>query len=392
MTCRGSIGPCLCFALLSATDLARAWAQAAQSPTRDKKASTVNLGGSASLAVGHQLCSIVDGGRVVCDQAWLSGYVQRFVRRRKALLRADTDPSLSPAAPQQGASLGPVWQVIHGLRDVVSLTAGAQFICALTKQGVVRCWGYDFSAERDGKTPSRLFGNGSETHVPQPVPLHGVSKETVSVSAQVNSVYLRFADGSFTHLNDPTLSAEPPLNLAREVRRVSRVSDQFGDVCYLDSRGRVHCQDCRSDSCRGWIQLPGFAGPVTQIALTCGGGECPSRVAGLMTTGQVQICRPSGGQAKCPQVGGIQGPLDELVQNCGRTRVGDLYCWAMHISADETRARRIQLPEPAVELAARGGRVQCARLSSGKIACFIPESLGGQLVYPPETIDLPRVP
>jgi hypothetical protein len=54
-------------------------------------------------------------------------------------------------------------------------------------------------------------------------------------------------------------------------------------------------------------------------------------------------------------------------------------------------AERIPLPEPAVELAARGNRVQCARLASGTIACFIPEARKWQMIGPPVVIDAPRL-
>lgn len=375
-------------------EAARAWAQAGQSSAEPSRASPHSLGASATLAVCHrQLCSIIEGGRVVCDERWLSDYRQRFSRQRSALLRREVAALTSPAALPPGAGASPQWQEVPGLRDVVSLTAGNQFICALTKPGAVWCWGHDFSTppERgEDKAVARLFGEGSEAHVPKPAPLRGVKEAVVAIAAQVNSVYVRMADGSFLQLHDPTLSKEPPPDLAQQVRRVSRASDGFGDICYLDGRARVHCQDCRSDGCHGWIRLSGFAGPVSQLALSCGGGECPVRVAGLLRSGQLQICSRFSGPAVCPQIGDIQGRVDELVQSCGRTRTGEVYCWAMHIAASEKRAQRIPLPGPAVELAARGERVQCARLASGQIACFVPETLYGNLVYPPETIELPR--
>lgn len=390
---RSSLLPVVCLVLLSATLTAQAWAQAQHVPGA-KGPSAQNIGEHATVAAAHQLCAIVQGGRVVCNRAW---YLAIAVRANRP--RSSTTGSSANVASPQGTSLpgspsDSPWQEVFGLRDVISLTAGWQYLCALTKQGAVKCWGQDNSVPPDAVEPpaTRLFGDCAQRDVPQPAPLRGASKGVVAVAAQDESIYLRRADGSFTALMDSTLRIYPPKGLARSLRSISRVSSLFRDICYLDSSGRVHCQYCRNDECLGWAVVRGFAGPVTQIGITCGGGECRSDVAGLTKTGQIQLCPMNFLDSQpCPQISNLPAQVVELVRNCARSSSGDVYCWSMSYGQGLLRAERIPLPEPAVELAARGTRVQCARLASGKIACFIPEVRKWGMVGPPVVIDAPRL-
>lgn len=390
---RSSLIPVVCLVLLSERLGAPAWAQALQFPGA-KGPSPQDLGENVTLAAAHQLCSIVQGGRVVCNHAWY-----RDISVRANRLRSSASRSAASAASPQGTSLpgsrrDSPWQEVFGLRDVISLTAGRYYLCALTKQGAVKCWGQDNSVPPDAEEPpaTRLFGEGAQRDVPQPAPLRGASKGVVAVAAQDESIYLRRADGSFTALMDSTLRIYPPKGLARSLRSISRVSSLFRDICYLDSGGRVHCQYCRNDECLGWAVARGFAGPVTQIGITCGGGECRSDVAGLTKTGQIQLCPMNFLDSQpCPQISNLPAQVVELVRNCARSSSGDVYCWMMSMGQGVLHAERIPLPEPAVELAARGNRVQCARLASGKIACFIPEARKWQMIGPPVVIDAPRL-
>lgn len=383
----------MCVVLLSETLAESARAQAQQFPDA-KGTSPQSLGENATLAAAHQLCSIVQGGRVVCNEAW---YLDISVRANRPRPQANGSPASNPspqAASPQGSRGNTRWQEVAGLRDVISLTAGRYYLCALTKQGAVKCWGQDNSVPSDAEKPpaTRLFGDGTQRYVPQPAPLRGASKGVVAVAAQDESIYLRRADGSFTALMDSTLRIYPPKGLARSLRSISRVSSSCREICYLDSGGRVHCQYYRNDECSGWAVVRGFAGPVTQIGITCGGGECRSDVAGLTKTGQIQLCPMNFLDSQpCPQISNLPAQVVELVRNCARSSSGDVYCWSMSHGQGLLRAERIPLPEPAVELAARGTRVQCARLASGKIACFIPEVRKWGLVGPPVVIDAPRL-
>jgi len=315
------------------------------------------LAESASLAAASQVCSIIKGGRVVC-----------------------ADPRAKH----------PQWSKVQGLANVTSIAAGLEFLCALSQQGGVKCWGRDpvtSLGSEDGVSVG-LFGDGKQPHHAVPRSLNRVKQRVVAMAAQAYGVQLRLADGTLQSLNNSLLHDRRLPNGGRDIHSLSLVD---GGACLLSKSGQVECNLCGEQGCTGWSVVRGFSGPVSLISITCG-GECSEWLVGLPQGGPPQSCRLMNTPGRCPELQGISGALRQLVHACGRTETGEVYCWAesMERSGPPLKAQRIPLPESATELAANSGSLVCARLASGRIACFRWDPLFGRMDGPARVLDAPQ--
>lgn len=364
------------------------------------KYSLSDLGRSASLVAGEQVCSILKDSRVACiseDRIFSQHDREEAAKRRQMIESTDSagdahsDPELDSEeydATVPGTELGPApWQVVPGLRGVVALSSGFRFTCALTREGKVLCWGSDPMTERDFDKENAigLFGDGKHTTYLLPRPLNRVNQRIIALAARANGLCVRLADSTLQCINVGYFDRSHPGDGGRKVQAVSMVS---GGACFLDAAGKVTCHSCEENGCSEWADHLGFSGPVARMSITCG-GECPAEVVGLVRGRRLQVCHLSNSTRRCPELTRVPADLAQVDGSCGRTAAGEVYCWGARIGrGGELRTERIALPEPAVEL----GVVQhvvCARLASGKVACLRWNPLFGRIDTPLQLLPLP---
>ena len=366
MSCRRSArGTCAVLLAMTLALSESASAQTPETPVAEDRAAAAgtarqsDLGRSASLAVAHQVCFITQRHTVACNDA-LAG-------------RGIDDTKTTP------------WKTVPGLLDIVTLSAGYGFICALSRQGSVRCWGDAPRDEHDhAEQPRRaLFGDGKHRYYARPQPLNRVDQQVVAIAAAANSVCVRLADGTLQCMNETYLNRSHPQDDGRQVGTLSIVD---GGACLLDKLGRVECKVCGEEvGCSRWSRIKGFAGSVAKMSITCG-GECVPQVAGLTRNGKLQLCSLRGDLASCPELPQVPTRLAQIHGSCARTTAGQIYCWGGRPNRDGSeRAQQIPLPEPATELSVGSGTI-CMRLRSRKLACLLWNPLLGRVTKPVEIV------
>lgn len=337
-----------------------------------------SLGDSSSLSSGGHLCVIVGGGSVVCsdDSSWR---MDRAALRELAKRQSGAVPIGKPVR----------WKQVRGLKDLTALSSGRYgFVCGLSRSGKVWCWGEEPLEE----PKERLFRTATASEdvdawdLP-PAPLRGLTKRAVALAAGYGSVCVRLEDGSLQCTERSGLASPraQPLRGPGQARCV--VGREYGD-CVLDPKGAVTCS-YQAENSSGWRRGAGFSGPLERISLG-GGGEYGQSIVAVTRTGRLEICEL--GQADRPCAPVVNAPADivQLSGSCALTKAGEISCWDAHLFM-ESRAKKIPLPEPAVELSTGLGP-QCARLASGKIACieFVPPK--GEPIPVAYLIEAPRLP
>lgn len=108
--------------------------------------------GVASISTSYDLtCAVSDAGRAKC---WGNNY-------RGQLGDGTTEPRKTPVR-------------VDGLEHVVGIAAGGDHACALTEVGGVKCWGANYEGQvGDGTTQNRLT----------PVDVSGLTRDVVAISA-----------------------------------------------------------------------------------------------------------------------------------------------------------------------------------------------------------------
>ncbi len=319
-------------------------------------------GNSSSIAVGESMCMIVQGGRVACTQANLDE--RRYHGR--------VEGSIPENAPSKTIPKAAAWEAVAGLQDTVALTAGFRFFCALSKKGEVRCWGQSPTNQWGSRPSVTLFGNGKKERYSVPQPVNGLSGPVTAFSAEMAGLCVRLATGNI-RCRSPFSKDINWRELGLRPEQVRSYVGRENGRCFLSLSGVLKCLLFNEEGSATWSSRD--LGPVQLFGFS-GGGETLEGVAALTRGGQLRLCHNLGveGKADCPQVANTPANVVEIHKRCLRTRRGEVYCWSdpadrSQPSGEPLTVLRMDLPEAAIALSAGIGD-PCARLVSGKVACF----------------------
>lgn len=275
-----------------------------------------------------RVCSIGQGGHVVCAPLSVKW---PFMERA----------TLANQVERQAVT----WEPMPTLGKVLSLAASSNFWCALTVSREVRCWD-----ERDDP----IF----------PYPIPPLFQPVVGLSMQADAVYAHLANGTLLAFNIGNRSALP---VRPRWRPELKVMDEV--ACVLDAKGQVQCTVSREghEGNVPWANIRGFPRPVVTMGISSDWQHRPE-VVGVMRDGWGLSCNPVYPRADCRALNPSMSSPIYAEKECSLSSTGEVFCWFFMVG--RKRVRRIHLPEPAVELSPNAGYVRCARLQSGRIACF----------------------
>jgi alpha-tubulin suppressor-like RCC1 family protein len=182
---------------------------------------------ASHVAAGYaHACALVTSGEVWC---WGEG-----AKGQTGNDGAQAPPGLSQVPTEFGLPLA----------NVIALTAGAAFTCALTQGGGVQCWGDNGL----GQLGSRLVPQ-SQT----PVPVAGLGVSTMVTAGFFHACAfgngaVRCWGGDLTSelgIPLPDGGSSPPI--AYDVTGPARVTASSPDTCVLDAKANVICSGYNSD-------------------------------------------------------------------------------------------------------------------------------------------------
>lgn len=220
------------------------------------------------------------------------------------------------------------------------IAAGEGHTCALTGDGVVRCWGANDKGQ---------IGDGSITRRTTPVVVNGIS-DAVAVSAgrthtcavRANGQVMCWGDNSFGQLGDGSLSQRLTPVAVSGIQNAVTVTTGFEHTCALLATGTIQCWG-RSN----WGQL--------------GQGNAMQRLTPVAVLGINNAVAITAGS----------------LHTCAVLATGEIQCWGRNTSGQlgddsiEPRAAPVQVVgiTNAIIVTA-GDRHTCAGLSTGAVQCW----------------------
>lgn len=318
------------------------------------------LGNSATIAVADSLCMIVKDGKVACT---IDDKQDRLYYTYSDVY--DSDKPQPPIIKKQSK-----WRLISGLRDVVALSAGMHFVCALTREGRVSCWGE--TPLDDEKPRSWLFGTGSPADRWTARPVPGLTGKVLAISAESHGLCARLPGGAIKCIH-PVRGDIDWRGFGIKPAQVSAILGRENGRCILSTAGLAKCLLWFENRDLWWDGGTAFSEPLRLLAFT-GGGETATTISGLTRRDRVDMCNGNGeDKPGCTQIANLPKGIVDLRRHCARTQAGEIWCWGENIPEghpEATKARLMALPEPAIDLSV-GIRFPCARLTSGSAACFL---------------------
>ncbi|HET9048182.1 MAG TPA: hypothetical protein VFN29_04370 [Chiayiivirga sp.] len=296
-----------------------------------------------------------------------------------------------------GFAFTPTPQVVSALgNDVVSISAGEFFQCAVTTAGAVKCWGdnYDNVLGDLGTVDPDPF---------TPYPISGLGSGVTQVSAGYDHACARLDDGSlrcwgyggFAQLGDGSSEDHATPVAVAELAGPARVvaAGKF-HTCALLADSRVQCWGNNRDGQLGNAEPWQFSTPQAVSGLGSGvvaisTGDMHS--CALMDTGSVR-CWGSNGQGQLGDgsttahttpvvVSGISNASSislGSMHTCARTTSGGVQCWGDNAQGqigdgsfnDRWLPTAVQgLNAPITQLSA-GARHNCVLTQSGAAKCW----------------------
>ncbi|MFZ5908433.1 MAG: hypothetical protein ACOYYU_00270 [Chloroflexota bacterium] len=235
--------------------------------------------------------------------------------------------------------------VIGLASDVVALTAGDSHTCALTTSGSVKCWGRNYFGQ---------LGDGTTSYSLIPIEVKGLNDEVVSLTAG-NDHTCAMSKGGVKcwgandggQLGDGSLiNHSEPVDVMGLPNNVTALAAGFAHTCALTSQGEVLCWgdnkwgqlgDSNMTNCLAPVMVLGLDSRITSVvagdrytcALTVKGGvKCwGSNFYGQLGDGT------TANRAAPADVIGLFGNVTALVagdyHTCALMQTGEVKCWGM---------------------------------------------------------------
>ncbi len=235
---------------------------------------------------------------------------------------------------------------VTGLGDAVEIVTGRDFSCARRSGGSVLCWGNnedgqlgDGKGTRPGKLslrPTKVLG------LQQPIAL--AAGEYHACALEQRGAVKCWGNAGNGQIGTDSKRAFGHPQPIEQLGKVTQIASGTGHVCALESRGVVKC----------W-------GRNTEGQL--GDGKSGSRIKGVMVAGLENVVELASGHR----------------HSCARRSDGRVWCWGDNASGqlgpgagrEPKRGTPVEVTGigSVVELAG-GSEHTCARLESGRVACW----------------------
>jgi len=252
----------------------------------------------------------------------------------------------------------------------ISVTAGLDHTCALTRAGAVKCWGYNGHDELGD-------GTGSGANSSTPVAVQGLSRDVSAVAAggrhscavQQGGALCWGANYSGA-LGDGTDGRHAgPVHVVGLGSGVAAVAGGIDHSCALTTAGAVKCWgdneggelgDGTMSERRTPVSVVGLGGGVQAIAAqnvhscaltTAGGVKCWGRGYGLTPV----------------DVPGLTSGVAAITPNCALTAAGGVKCWGGGAALHATDVPGLGA---GVKALATSGLHGCALMSVGSVRCW----------------------
>ena len=133
--------------------------------------------------------------------------------------------------------------LVHGLRwGVKQISSGSYSTCALTRKGAVRCWGHNGEGE---------LGNNTTTRSTRPVPTSGLNKGIKAIAVgdvhgcalTRSGVVKCWGSNRFGALGDNrmTTHSPKPVKVAKMGKKVKGITAGGYHSCAVTTRGAAKC-------------------------------------------------------------------------------------------------------------------------------------------------------
>src|ERR1700687_2758122 len=328
--------------------------------------------GVSAIAVGlEHTCALTTAGAGLC-----------WGRNREGQLGNGTTTNSSVPVSVTGLPSG-----------VAAIAAGLYHTCALTTAGGVLCWGYNYSGE---------LGNGATTNSSAPVPVTGLSSGISAVATGGYHTCALTRDGRvlcwgynyYGQLGDGTTNNSlTPISTGLS-SPVSAIATGEVHSCALTTGGGVLCWGGNTDLQLGNGQAVGVSTPVAAVGLSSGIVAVATGVAHscALTSGGDVLCwgEDSDGQLGIGTFGTSSAvPLRTQLSSaaasistrkdhtCALTTSGGAMCWGYNyygqlgIGTNSSSSVPVQVTGLASGVASiqAGGYHSCALTTAGNVLC-----------------------
>ena len=276
-----------------------------------------------------------------------------------------------------------------------AITAGASYTCALTRIGGLECWGNDRFGQLGNGTIS-----GPHQATPQPVPVSGLRRGVISISAGAQAACALLASGRVKcwgyalsgQLGPAQHASRPVPTVIMAVRSARAIAVGDGHACALvrtgvdcwglDDQGQLG--DDRHSAAPAFAHVEGLgagirtlsAGGVHTCAVTLGG-----RVFCWGFNGSGQLGDGTRDERARPvAVDGLDGSVVEIaaagLHTCALIVGGTVECWGSNASGEiGGRVKESLKPRPVkglppVSAIAVGASQSCAVSTRGAVECW----------------------
>jgi alpha-tubulin suppressor-like RCC1 family protein len=286
---------------------------------------------------------------------------------------------------------------VAGLNNAVAVTAGWKHTCALTVAGGVKCWGYNKNGE---------LGNGETEDSPVPVSVSGLKSGVTAIDAGDDHTCAVSGQGivrcwgynKFGQLGDGTrTSRSVPVFASATAGGAKAVAAGWGHSCVITGDGSVACwgndelgqlgdEQQKEDYRLTAVTVAEVERAVVKLAAD-GGQSCVLTIyGGIRCWGYNKYGQLGDGTSETRNIpvraAGLTPDQQELAvgwnHSCGVDGKGGLNCWGWNSEGqlgDGTKASRAEpagvygLPE-GVKTAGLGFAHSCAVTDSGAVYCW----------------------
>jgi alpha-tubulin suppressor-like RCC1 family protein len=280
----------------------------------------------ALAAGGHHTCALTSAGGVKC---W-------GLNDGGQLGNGTTDDSSTPVD-------------VRGLASrVIAITAGAGWVCALTRAGGVKCWGWNAYGQLGNR------GGDGSINVQRPVGVSGLASGVIAISASALHICALTSAGHvkcWGSISAPKTDSNVPIEIAGLGSDATAITAGGLHACAITGRGAVECWGYNGEGELGNGGSKTYSGsPVEVATLTKGMAALaagstydflPSHTCVLTRAGGARCWGPNGdGQlgngtttdsSRPVDVSGLTSGLSALSvggsHTCAITKAKQLKCW-----------------------------------------------------------------
>ncbi len=244
---------------------------------------------------------------------------------------------------------------VTSLTDIVAISAGDDHACAVTKTGSVKCW---------GKNLYGRVGNGTFTRlVITPADVVGLDQDVVSISAGNEHTCALTKEGDVKcwghneerQLGDGSdkIQVDTPVNVIGLNNKVRSVTTGFAKTCVVTETEEAQCW--------GWLGLQKFSDSSitisSKVTAIAAGGEHICLITnnggikcwGDNKNGQLGIGSTTASN-KFVDVKGIQNEAVAIGaafdNTCALTKFGEVFCWGQNTAGQLGNGTKVNSLEP----------------------------------------------